>query len=72
MVFLGSKEVKKTQAGNFVLSPLSLRNALAVLSLGAAGETANEIHQALGFPTDTSALISKQLQLISSLKVGLN
>ena len=63
--------MKANQSGNFAISPLSLRNALAVLSLGAAGETANEINQALQFPKNANTLIRQQLKLISSLNVCL-
>lgn len=46
------RETASTEAGNFMLSPLSAQVALTMLMNGAREETYNQIHDMLGYPSD--------------------
>jgi serpin B len=48
-------EVLRKQPGNLFFSPASVRLAMAMISMGARGETAAELSRGLGLPADAAA-----------------
>ena len=45
--------VEQSQKGNYMISPISFRYALGMLTAGAAGETRDELLKALGLESET-------------------
>lgn len=67
--WLITKQVAATTNDNFLLSPLGLKLALAILSEAATGPTQDEIVSVLGFDLDRAEARRKFSKIIESLKV---
>nr|AAD09285.1 putative serpin [Hyphantria cunea]AAD40672.1 serpin [Hyphantria cunea] len=63
-----TKRVASSSDENFLLSPLGLKLALAILTEAATGVTKNELLIVLGFSSDQSTVRQKFTSIIDSLK----
>ncbi|KAG6462369.1 hypothetical protein O3G_MSEX013216, partial [Manduca sexta] len=63
-----TKRVASTSNANFLLSPLGLKLALAILTEAATGSTRSELASALGFGLDRTEVRRKFSTIIESLK----
>ena len=64
------RELCRKEKGNFVISPLSLGTALAMLSAGLGGDTKTELMQLLG-TLDEDELHSTYSELVSNKELPL-
>uniref|UniRef100_S4P9U3 Serine protease inhibitor 3 n=2 Tax=Pararge aegeria TaxID=116150 RepID=S4P9U3_9NEOP len=63
-----TKRVASSSAENFLLSPLGLKLALAILTEAATGTTQTELSSVLGFDTDVKVVRNKFRMILESLK----
>ncbi|KAL4717300.1 hypothetical protein ACJJTC_017187 [Scirpophaga incertulas] len=63
-----TKRVASTSDANFLLSPLGLKLALAILTEAATGATKTELSQVLGYELDRNAVRRKYASIIESLQ----
>ncbi|XP_057328835.1 heparin cofactor 2-like [Microplitis mediator] len=59
--------VNEQTTGNVVISPLSVKSALTILSEGAGGDTRNELLTSLRLPSDVSQIRTLSQQTLQSL-----
>ncbi|MBR5059349.1 MAG: hypothetical protein IKX06_01085 [Clostridia bacterium] len=62
--------VEQSQKGNYMISPLSFRYALGMLTAGAAGETRDELLKALGLESETE--LEEVIKSFNSFSEGFN
>ena len=62
------RELQKTESGNFIFSPSSIRKALALACLGAKGNTRAELAKAMRFSPDSPVFLDHWKKLTGRLQ----